>query len=305
MRQDNTQVQANDPQSLTANLTTRALLVNLTITAWSARRTDREAGNAVAAKFGSDAGMGQYRKYLIDPAAIDPIINFATSCRDEFRRRSAPWGDNGDRIMRADGYNAFLTEFHARRDRWEELTADLYARYPQLVNEAALKLNGLWHMSEYPTMANLMTRFAFGWDISGVNPDFRVELGDEEVARIRRDIEARIQALTEQAMQDTASKIREVVGHMSERLHAYKPSANDARAAGAFRDTLVENIRELVAVIPSLNITGSPEIDAIAARMAADLCAHDASTLRDSEAVRVQVADAADEILASLKGFIA
>jgi hypothetical protein len=91
---------------------------------------------------------------------------------------------------------------------------------------------------------------------------------------------------------------------MAEKLKAFKPAQGGDRAEGIFRDSLVENVRELVAVLPSLNITGDPTLAAVAARMEA-LCRDDADELRDNAAARASVAAEADAILADVGQFLA
>ena len=108
----------------------------------------------------------------------------------------------------------------------------------------------------------------------------------------------------ETAMRDAWQRISDAVARMVERLNAYKPGANGSRAEGIFRDSLVENIRELCAVLPSFNLTNDPQLAAVTDRMERELCAHGADDLRDSEVLRQDTAKAAESILADVAAYL-
>jgi hypothetical protein len=151
-------------------------------------------------------------------------------------------------------------------------------------------------------------------------------MADGQADDIRREIEARSNAAVECVIRDAYSRIAEVVGRMSERLKAYKPGVrargnvspmaddmsnvlpgvahNPERTEGIFRDSLVDNVRELVGLLPALNISGDPALAQIASRMTA-LCHEDASALRDNVQARESVAREADAILSDVQAFLA
>jgi hypothetical protein len=129
-------------------------------------------------------------------------------------------------------------------------------------------------------------------------------MADGQADDIRREIEARSNAAVETVIRDCYSRIAEHVGKMAERLKAYRPAVGENKAEGVFRDSLVENVRDLVGLLPALNITSDPALAQIASRMAV-LCQEDASALRDLPSVRESVARDADAILADVTAFLA
>ncbi|MBX8803295.1 hypothetical protein HBA92_21450 [Ochrobactrum sp. MR28] len=76
------------------------------------------------------------------------------------------------------------------------------------------------------------------------------------------------------------------------------------KSEGVFRDSLVENIRDLITVLPALNITGDPELTAMAEKLK-PLAEHNASTLRDNPTIRRDVADEAAKIFQSVSEYFA
>jgi hypothetical protein len=136
--------------------------------------------------------------------------------------------------------------------------------------------------------------------------DFRVDLAEEHAADIRADVEARVREALDDAMRDTRERILKVVGHMAERLRAYRPAGKRGdKTEGAFRDSLVDNVRDLAALLPAFNLTNDPLLDRIAEKIRRDLCAHDAETLRQSPTRRKATAERAEAILKDVSEFLA
>jgi hypothetical protein len=68
---------------------------------------------------------------------------------------------------------------------------------------------------------------------------------------------------------------------------------------------LVENIREIIALAPQLNVTDDPRITHIHREMEIHLARHDAEALRVSPHLRDETAREAERILAKLEGAFA
>jgi hypothetical protein len=133
--------------------------------------------------------------------------------------------------------------------------------------------------------------------------DFRVELGDEETARVRSEIEESVNESIRVAMADVWARLHEVVARMKERLEAYTV-ADDGSVSHAFRDSIVGNIRELIDTLPTLNITEDDNLKQLAQRVNQQLCAFTPDQLRDDEAARKQTAQAAEQILTSMEAYL-
>jgi hypothetical protein len=128
------------------------------------------------------------------------------------------------------------------------------------------------------------------------------------------DLKAQIEASTNKAlgnaMRDTAERILETVGRMADRLSNYKPAfekedGEKVAAENIFRDSLVENVRELADILPAFNLTDDKLLEKIATKIKSDLCEFDAKELRENDNARLKVAQAAERILSDVKDFMA
>lgn len=283
----------------------RAMLVTLSIRQWSAQKHDKRVSQEVAQNHGSDPAMGRYNKSLIAREALEKIKQAAGAARTEHYFRTAPWTDDGARILSSTGFFEYQAKLKALETTFMDAVEAFLEGYPQYVEEARRRLNGLFNEADYPPPAKMRARFAFETQVRPIPAaaDFRVDLGDIETARIRSEIEAAVKATIDGAMRDTWTRLKDVVSHMAERLKAYQVTKDGVQ--NPFRDTLVSNITELLEILPSLNLTGDPNLTAIADQIRRDLTAAQPCDLREHAHVRQAVAQRAEEILSKMEAFIA
>lgn len=285
-------------------LASKAMLVDLTIKKWGNSRQDRSVGQAVATQYGSNAKLGRFSKSLIDPKYLEPVNAKLGEIYLEHRRRTLPWLDSGPRILSAAGYLDYMTFLRTATQELETLLDTFESGYLGFVSEAAAQitgLGGLFDSTLYPPASEIRGYFDVSHRVLPMPDatDFRVELADAEVDQIREQIAGAATSALELATRDVADRITATVGKMAEKLAGY-----DGGKSGAFRDSLVLNVRELVDVLPSLNLTGSPDLDALTDRIRRELCPVDPDVLRKDQATREQVTQAAEDILTQMSSFI-
>src|ERR1700746_3255853 len=143
------------------SLADRAVIVNLSISQWSAKTTDKKVNREVANAHGSDETMGNYRKSLLAREAIQKYTKLAGEIRAEHYKLSLPWRDTGDRILSSAGYFQYAETMRIRQTELENVWQEFFANYPQFVEEARAKLNGLFNPADYPDQYAIQSKFAF------------------------------------------------------------------------------------------------------------------------------------------------
>jgi hypothetical protein len=177
-------------------------------------------------------------------------------------------------------------------NRFTPAVEALVQQFGQLVEEAKVRLGGLFRPGDYPAPDELRSKFSFETKVMPLPDagDFRVALGDEEKERIKRQITAAVEASLQVASRELWQRLYEAVSHLAERLQAYKVTEDGVEHP--FRDSVVTNLVKLVDVLPKLNVTGDPELERLAAEVRASLLV-DPQELRKSESVRTETAKAA------------
>lgn len=283
----------------------KAMLTKLKISRWSASKHDRDVSEQVARDNGSDVEMGRFTKRLLAKEALEEIRIIATKARHHHYDHTLPWTDEGSRILPAAMYFDYQAAQQEFKHQFEEAVARFVTAYPSYLADARKRLGRLYKEAEYPAAHTIGDLFTIESKISGLPnaDDFRVDIGEEEREKVRADIEADLHQAVEGAMIDVWQRIHDHVQSLGDKLRAYKVEP-DGKKQNVFRDSLVENMRELVGLLPRLNITGSNQLAVMTARLEDELCAVDAETLRNDSKVRTKVAKKADAILAEVADFM-
>lgn len=293
------------PITSTSTLGDRAMLVSLTIRQWTASKHDKTASKEVSDNHGSDVTMGRYHKSLIAKDALESVKKQAGSARTDFYRRTLPWRDDGWRILSSLGYMECLDSMRNIKGEFDSHLSHFYTAYPRYVDDARGRLNGLWSADDYPSVDLIRKKFEFTLAFQPLPSatDFRVNLGDTETARIRRDIEEQTRGVLENAVKEVWTRLHDVTSRMSERLKAFNRTP-DGKMEGVFRDSLVTNVSDLLDILPSLNITSDPQLASIADDMRRNLLSYSAEELREQDTARKRVADSADRIIAAMGDYV-
>lgn len=288
---------------MTTNITESAMLSRLSVSLWTARRHDKRLSDEVATNHGAQSDAGRYNKLLLSKDALAETSKIASAAREFHYTNTLPWMDDGYRILPAANFWHYGEKMRAYHADFDSAVAKFLDGYPSFKADARVRLNGMFREDDYPDEQRIRAKFDF--DV-GTMPlpqaaDFRVSLNDGEVARIKSEIEQRTQAAIDGAVRDLWQRIRATVEHIAERLELYRVSGG--KVENPFRDSLIENARELVGLLPRLNVTGDPDLDRITREIDMKLCALDPQTLRESDVLRGKVAQDANAILEAMAGY--
>ena len=278
------------------DLTEKAMLVKLSVTKWSARKHDKAVSKKVAAEYGTAEDRGRYNKILIAQDHLKAISQAENAARTFHYQQTLPWKDDGARILPSANYLEYTAEIRRLKAEFEKEVAAFIDAYPALVSQARYELNGLFNQADYPDPAKINSKFSFEMEVDPLPAadDFRVTLQAGEVSKIKEEIAARLKAAEQTAVNDLYERLRSAVNHMMEKLRDKE---------GIFRDSLVNNIRDLCELIPRLNFTGDTRLEELRAQAEKDLTAYEPDDLRKNQFARLETADAAAELLAKMAGY--
>ena len=233
------------------NLTDDAMQVSLRITAWSGRLYDRQASNHVAVHHAAAASAGRYNKCLLPKAAFAALTAPVSACRTAHYENTVPWDDQGSRLLTVANYEHYAELMNGFRER-----ARFIEDYDVNVDQARLDLGKLFRIEDYPSKEALQDKFSIRYRITPVQDaeQFMAKLATDDVDRVKRDIEQQIEERLHDAVGDLYRRFGEAVEWVSERLQE-----DDNGKPLVFRDSMISNIRDLVDVVPRLNICGDDE----------------------------------------------
>ena len=267
------------------NLNDRALLVQLNVSQWTARKYDKKATKEVISNHGTTAAAGRFNKSLLPMNdKLDNIHKKTTLIRTKYYDNTLPWGMDGTMMLPTANYLNFMSDFRKERGEWDRLVQDFINNYDSLKLDAQRILGSLYDHSDYPPVLELRHKFHMDMAVFPVpSSDFRVAIGSEELTRIQQDVERRVKDAEQAALKDVWNRLYERVKHMAEKL---------ADPKAIFRDSMLENTREICALLPRLNFSDDPNLEAMRQQVEASLIKHPEALRNDPDLRRDTAAEA-------------
>lgn len=274
-----------------------AMIVRLNISQWTARKYDKSISKRVADEYGTRIDVGRYNKVLIARDALKKITSAASAARAYHYENTLPWDDGGGRLLPAANFMNYSQMMRALKTEFDSAVEEFIGNYETYRQEAELRLSGMFNRADYPGQNEIVGKFGFKTDFEPVpkSSDFRVTLQKKDADRIRQQIDERVQERLKDATTDLFYRLSGVLKRMVEKL-----KDDDA----IFRDSLVENVVELVNLMPRLNVENDEKLNEVVKDTRKKLCTLEPDTLRKDTDVRSQAAGDAEEILKKMNGYL-
>lgn len=292
-------------------LSRKATLIGVDISQWSARKLDKRVTEKINREHGASEDAGRYNKLLIEAKRLEAINSLVAQARRLHYSMTKAWCDEGLRILPNVLHEKFADEFRKLQREFDQAADDFCRDYPQFVQERKRALNGLFDAKDYPEHDTIRDKFKLGVKTFPVPDaaDFRSDVLDADtIEDIKREIAETSDKVLTDAMKDSAEQITKVVGHMAEKLKAYKGGETSKKTGkkerSFFFPSLVDNVRELADLLPAFNLTNDPAFAKIADRIKRELCTEDADTLRKNDEARAVVQKSADDILKGVSALL-
>lgn len=286
------------------NLAEKAMLADIHISQWSARKTDKEESQKVTRENNADVKAARVTKALVDPEAAKAVSQTATAIRQYHAWHTLPWSDTGPRILPARHFEEYRPEINRLIDEFHAAADHFATRYATLVEQAHSMLGGLFSPGDYPCPQEIRAKYSATTEIMPMPDalDFRIALGDDIAAEIREEIAATAQRNHARGMADLWKRLHMVCSRMAEDLPQFRPHAKGAER-GTFRNSLVQNAVELCAILPALNVNDDERLEEARREVEEKLCAHSAKQLREDPVARNNTAEAAKDLLDKMAGY--
>lgn len=274
------------------NLSEKSILVNLIISAWSARKYDRKATQEVNDNHNSK-DAGRFNKCLIAQDNLTKITNVANRARAYHYENTLMWSDSGERLLPSSKFFEYTAELTKLKSEFDHAVNQFIQDYPMMIEDAKANLNGLFKASDYPNDIGNKFRIKTAFMPIPNTDDLRVNLSSDEIGSLRETIEAEIN-------ERFASGQREIYTRIGDQLTHMKKALSDDKAI--FRNSLFENVLELVKLLPQLNVANDSNI--------AETCEElrslytDPETVRESKTLRKAKAKEVENMLSKLDAFL-
>lgn len=283
------------PAPRMGGIESRAMLAHLSISSCEFRRKDKRVTEEVLSDERAERNAGVFTTRIIPPTALAKIGRTISAARARHFQFTSPWSDTGSRILATAMWQKYNTAMGKVRDDFNTAVVEFLNEYPKLVAAAHTRLGGLTP-GEYPDVELLRSRFGMSFTYYPVPTagDFRVEMDHHVLDNIRSEIESNTMASMETATRDLWGRMHEMV----ERIHVRCSSAD-----GTIRESMLNNARELVELLPAMNITNDPGLETMRLTIKDKLCKMSTAMLQTSPVYRQDAASEAKSILDKMAQF--
>ncbi len=290
-----------EKKSTPDDLSTRAMLVKLKLSRWGAKTKDEDVAEEIANAKHMEQDQGEYTKILLKSKNLAAYRQAQRACRRHHRLLTLPW-DDGVGLLPADMYFKYTEEIgEIRREAQQHIDAFVEEYREQWLTgmkEWRKGLGDLFKAEDYPEPDAVAAKFGISirtYPITNPN-DFRVKMSGDVVEKLRDQMEADFKGDLTEAIKVPIRRLYNMVAKVERTLKDEDK---------IFRDSLIENVRELTEILPSLNIVSDPDIADLIKQTQKDIGSiSDVKALRKDPEYRKDVAKSASKILKQMKGYV-
>ena len=277
------------------SISNSAMLVEMNISVWTGQKVDRGATIKVTdeARATNDAGL--FRKNLMAGTTLrKELADYAALCRTWHNGRTLPWSDKGSRLLPTSMFFDYKQEANARRSYFDSKVTQFIEQYPNLVLAAERSLGDLFNPADYPSIDEVKSKFGFRLVFSPVaeSGDFRIDVGNSELAELRSQYESAYESRVQEAMQTAWDKLHDVLTTMSEKL-----TEPEGEKPKLFHGTFVSNITDMCQLLTHLNVTNDPKLEMARRELERAIANVDIADIRSDPGVRVDLKAQVDAVL--------
>jgi len=281
------------------NIDTCALLVELNVSQWTARKLDRSTTDElVSNKHAQAKGAARVNKNLFaGRSELEVVGQHVTETRSFVYDNTLPWSDSGIRLLPSAKFMEFNAKLQQAEDKFYGLVTEFVTVYPSLITAQAMALGDMFNRNDYPQPTDIEHRFNFNVNYMPVpaSGDFRVDIGNDAQEELRKKLSSLADERVEHAMKDIKGRLLEHLKRMSDRLSIDYVSG-EAKPR-KFHDSLLDGAHDLCDLADSLNIVGDVQLSEARKALKKAINGIDVKDLRKDVGARNDVKTQVDDIL--------
>jgi len=285
------------PDVYRPSIASSAMLVNLSISVWTARKLDKKATSDVISDNGADRRAGNFNKNLLAGCQeLDALQKFASSARAASIGMTVPWSDSGLRLLSTQRFFKYNETMEGLKAEFNVLLDKLGSVYDWQVMQTQSKLGNLFNAAEYPTWDQLQGKFGFSLNYIPV----------PEAGSIQLDMEQHAQDLIVQQYEEFyGAQIAKMYADVQERLQTELGRfVNQLRveegARGRIYDSTIRHVESLAEMLEEVNFQDDVNISLFARQVKSVVAGMTREDLVNNEGFRMETKATLEEALKNL-----
>jgi hypothetical protein len=281
------------------SISSASMLVELSISCWTGRKQDKRASDEVAAAKHADKGVARVTKSLLGACdELDALQKFSANVRNTHYNSTLPWSDMGPRLLPTAKYFAYHKMMTDLQNEFDRMVAAFIDAYDLEVAQAQAKLGDLFDVREYPSAADLRSKFAFRLNYIPLPDagDWRLDIGNEALNSLREQYEAHYKGQLEGAMNDIWKRLYDVLSMLSRQL---ADQTEDGKTPKIY-SSVFDRALEVLDLMETCNVTGDPNMQLMQRKLAQTFRGVTVEAVKDDAYLRRETKKSIDAAIAAL-----
>lgn len=290
----------NTPNVTAPSISSASMLVELSISTWTARKLDKSASADVTARNSAARGTANVNKKLLgDCEELVALQKFAGNVRTMHYSMTMPWSDTGMRLLPTAVYFKYHQQMTALQNEFARLVDAFLDAYDWEVVQAQSKLGTLFHRDEYPSVDSLRDKFGFRMSYIPLPDagDWRVDMERDAQDALKQQYADFYRRQVEGAMRDVWERLHTEITRFIKQLDV------DAEGRkGKIFDSTMEHVLHLTNMLEAANFTNDPNLQLAQHKIRAALDGVDRMDLVRNDGFRASTKRAMEDAIAALPG---
>lgn len=270
------------------------VLVSLTIRQWNGFTRDKKVTEKVDADFHTAGDSGNFNKRLLAKAVLAPIYKIANRARRDHQFYTVPWCYDSVNMLPSKLFFEYTNVMRGHTELFDNEVDNLVQQYPVHKANRAQQLGAMFNPDDFPSNDELRDMFAIEIRFmpTGSLKHIVIDEQAKDADKIKHALEEGFKNTQREAMKGLYDRVGNLLQYTHDRL---------INPDNIFRDSLIENLEQLVEVLPGLNVFDDPLLKKLENNIKSQLLVVDAKTLRRDPEVRIKIAQSANDLLGELK----
>ena len=282
---------------MSISISSSAMLVELSISTWTARKLDKSVTAEVNTSKNASAQASRVNKHLLpEVKQLKDLVKYAAATRNWMYTQTLPWSDFGARLIPTAQFFDFKRELDDRTTEFYRMVDEFIDEYPNLISAQAFELGQMFNRDEYPTAEEIRSKFRLYASFMPVpdSGDFRVDIGNEAMAQIKADYERDFEQRMKAATSDIAKRLMEGLAHVADRM-----TDDPDGKRKTFKHNVIDKLADTIATVRALNVTKDQALEQMASQAEQAINGVNVDVLKEMPSAREQVKAKVDNILDS------
>lgn len=247
------------------NLGSKALLVSMHATCWSAKKVDADVSRSATDAYGADAEAGRFLKNLIQNEHLEEVKKLQRQARSTHTVLTMPWDDRGARLLPIQNHTEYQQTMDDLILKMSAEKKRFMGTYGDSIENARVALGRMFHEEEYPSVDGIDERIGMTYEFSPVPDRSHLEslvgsVPEITLESLRQATDRQVQIKLTEATNWLYGWVHEIATYVEDRL---TPDPETGRPK-VFQVTMVKHLERLSANLDGFNMIEDPMLKRIA-----------------------------------------